>query len=132
MAVFAETNEARRVLAQAFLDMFNGGSIRLYAGSNSANNYISAHTLGSPAGTVAANGQVQLGPIGFNQSSVNATGAAGVNHGAILNSAGVRQYRFNVSNAAGPGIDAVLSPSNVIAQGIPVALGSFSFNIANI
>lgn len=132
MAVFAETNEARRVLAQAFLDMFSGGTLRLYAGSNSGNNYISSHALGSPAGTVAANGQVQLGTIGFNQSSINATGPGGINHGSLVNAGGTRQYRFNVSNAAGTGIDAVLTPTNVIAQGIPVAIGSFSFNIANI
>lgn len=129
MAVTAENDQARVVLGEALLSRFAGGTLRLYAGSNSANNYITSHALGSPAGTVAANGQLQLGAIGVNQQSIN---AGSVDHGSLVSSSGHRQYRFTVSNVAGNGVDAVFSPSNYIALGIPVVVPSFVFNIAQI
>ena len=130
MAVFAATNEARAALGDAFLGRIPGGTFRLFSNSGSAStNYVSSHPLASPAGTVAANGQVQMSAIGLNSSAIN---AGAISQGVFHNAAGVAQWRCNISNAAGVGIDFVMTPSNVAVVGAPIGIGTLVFNIANI
>jgi len=130
MAVSAVDPGARVALGDAFLGRIPGGTFRLFSNSaNSANNYVSSHALGGPAGTVANNGQVQMAAIGLNASAIN---AGAISHGVFFNAAGTGQWRCNVSNAAGAGIDFVMTPSNVAVVGAPIGIGLLVFNIANI